>query len=217
MLKYFQTTTIILLFCFLFSILWSIISYWCASRELSIRYLFRFIPNLPSLVVAPLLIFFGMSVFGLNLIYPPHFVASIPSIILHAIAPALVLLFASGLFYGINQAMTEEYSAWSSKNFVKLAIASGVSRDRILFKLTVTKVLLESWCKSLPWVIGDLIILESIFNAPGLGLDAWHLAKSRDLVGMMQVIIWLVALYFVISFVTSSLNKKLGRKLEGYV
>ena len=38
---------------------------------------------------------------------------------------------------------------------------------------------------------GELIVVETVFNAPGLGLDAWHLARTRDLEGLATTIGWL--------------------------
>jgi ABC-type dipeptide/oligopeptide/nickel transport system permease component len=216
MFQYFQTTTMILFWAVLISVLWSGIVYFLPFKPNNARKpkAGQFI--LPTLLFAPMLIVIFYDVMDVNLIFPVALTASTKTIFFASIVPAAVLCVATGLLYNIASQINSLKARFFESNFSKLTVALGLSPKKRLLKLIVSKALLDSWVGALPWVFGELIIVEALFNAHGLGLDLWHMARMRDMVGFAEGVIWLLGIYTVIALITSSLSRGLGRKLEGY-
>lgn len=221
MIKYAQTTTLILLWCFLLSVAWTALIYALQAyrknsggRDQTPRLAGAAI--LPALVVGPVLLVAAFRVAGVNLLFPVHFFSTFRAVAAAALVPAAVLLVASGMASSARRAVVSEYELWSGKTFARVALAVGRSPHRVLRRLIMIKALAQAWSQCLPWAFGELIIVEAVFNAPGLGLDAWHLARTRDLSGLFEAVIWLVGLYLICIGATAGVNRWLGRKLESY-
>jgi ABC-type dipeptide/oligopeptide/nickel transport system permease component len=217
MFKYFQTTTLILFWCFFISWLWAVVVYWYTTKfsKQSIEKQGR-LALLPALVLAPLALVLFHSFFGINLLFPLHFFASFSTLLLASLVPAVVLLLASGLLGSIKQTVAYEYSYWRGKTFALVSESLGRRVDTTLRRLVLLKALTASWSRCLPWLFGELIVVESVFNAPGLGLDAWHLARIRDFAGLAEAIFWLALLYGICVAVTAVINNWIGKRLESY-
>jgi ABC-type dipeptide/oligopeptide/nickel transport system permease component len=171
---------------------------------------------LPTLLFAPLLLFLCHKFFGLNLIFPVATLSSFDVILSSTIVPAFVLCIATGLFYNIATDVRRLKAHFYEASFSKLTVALGLSLEKRLMKLVVSKAMIDSWVTSLPWVFGEILIIEALFNAPGLGLDIWHMARMRNLEGFLEGIFWLLLIYFVISGVATIFSQRLGKRLEGY-
>ncbi len=218
MLKYAQTTTLILLWCFVLSLVWSAALYarlaW--RKPAPARSDVAGAAILPALVVGPLLLVLGFRVIHVNLLFPVHFFADFETLAVAALVPALVLVLASGLAGTLRRGIATEYAHWAGKPFATVALAIGRSPHSALRRLVLAKALAGGWSQCLPWLFGELVIVETVFNAPGLGLDAWHLAKQRDLSGLATTVGWLAAMYIVCVAMTAALNAWLGKRLESY-
>lgn len=218
MFRYFQTTTLILLWCLVLTLVWSFGSYWRAARRNGVGRrsagLFGLIA--PALVLGPLALVFAFRALGINLLFPVSFFAEIDTLTLAAIAPAIVLVLASGLIGNLSRQIDVEYTHWHGKTFALMARAVGRRPADALRRLVMVKSLAVAWSQCLPWLFGELIIVETVFNAPGLGLDAWHLARTRNLAGLAETIAWLAALYALCVILTTMVNRWLGRRLESY-
>ncbi|MEZ4740952.1 MAG: hypothetical protein R3B45_00640 [Bdellovibrionota bacterium] len=171
----------------------------------------------PALVVSAILLVFFYKNFGINLLFPLHFFASKVQLIAIAFIPALVLTFSCGLLFGLVQSIKFEYAYWLSKPFAIVMLATGQNINFKLRRLILLKSLSQTWNQCLPWLFGELIVVESVFNAPGLGLDAWHLAKVRDFVALLEVIFWLVLLYIFCRLIAHTISSRVGLKLTGYL
>ncbi len=221
MIKYAQTTTLILFWCFLFSVGWTGFVYALQAYRKDAG---RGLPKpklsgaaiLPALVVGPVMLVTAFRVAGINLLFPVHFFASFAALAAAALVPAGVLLVASGMAAAVRRATLTEYEVWSAKTFTRVALAVGRSPHRVLRRLVIVKALTQAWSQCLPWAFGELIIVETVFNAPGLGLDAWHLARTRDLAGLGEVVVWLAGLYLACVGATALVNRWLGKRLESY-
>jgi ABC-type dipeptide/oligopeptide/nickel transport system permease component len=218
MFKYFQTTTILLGFCFLLSVMWSYLQYqWKYGKPNSSKTsTVSGMPFVPVLLVAPLLLVVGFRVFGFNFIYPVTFDSSFSDLLLAGIVPAFVLGYASGLIPSITSSVRSEIDFWSQKPFVLMMTASGLYPKKMMRRLVTTRALLISWMRCMPWLFGEMIIIEVIFNAPGLGLDAWNMAKQRNIGALLQSLMWLGSLYVVCVFLAQYGHKKIGKRLESY-
>jgi len=172
---------------------------------------------IPSLLLAPPLIALAYKFLGWNLIYPVHIYADFYDIFYAAWVPAVVLLLASGLYSGIKSSVSSEIGFWKSKSFYLFSTSLGMSPDRALRRVVLLRVLSQSWLRSLPWFFGELIVIEAVFNAPGLAYEAWNSAKLRDFYGLAEVMISIVLLYFVCFMMVRFFNRWLGEKLASYV
>jgi ABC-type dipeptide/oligopeptide/nickel transport system permease component len=218
MFKYFQTTTILLVLCFLLSLVWSYLQYqWRFHRPRSSgSESVGSSPFVPVLLIAPILLVVGFRVFGINLIYPVTFDSSFLDLLLAGIVPSIVLGFASGLIPSVSSTIKSELDFWSRKPFALMMTASGFDRKKMMRRLVTTRALLISWMRCMPWLFGEMIIIEVVFNAPGLGLDAWNMAKQRNMGALFQSLTWLAVLYIVCVFLAQKANSKLGKRLESY-
>ena len=219
MLKYFQTTTLILLWCAVLSLALASATYWFTAFRHERRGRGRASTTgliMPALVVAPLALAAAFRLIGVNLLFPVHFFADFWSLAGAAFAPAAVLILSSGLAGSLWRQIHREYAHWRAKTFALMATAIGKKPETALRRLVLAKALASAWTQSLPWLFGELIIVEAVFNAPGLGLDAWHLARVRDLPGLGETILWLAALYGTAVLVTGVINRWLGVRLSSY-
>ncbi len=218
MFKYFQTTTILLAFCFLLSLAWSYLQYqWKFGKSRPNKSLVvGSTPFVPVLLIAPLVLVIGFRVFGLNFIYPVTFDSTFLDLLLAGIVPSLVLGFASGLFPTVSATVASELDFWSRKPFALMMVASGLYPKKMMRRLVTTRALLISWMRCMPWLFGEMIIVEVVFNAPGLGLDAWNMAKQRNMGALLQALMWLGALYVVCVFLAQYAHKQIGKRLESY-
>jgi ABC-type dipeptide/oligopeptide/nickel transport system permease component len=218
-LKYLQTTTLILAWCAALSLVLSVAVYAMAAHRHE-RLGKGKAPLagviLPALVVAPLALAAAFKLLGWNLLFPVHFFADWTTLLEAALAPALVLVLSSGLAGSLWRLTHREYAHWRGKTFALMATATGQRPEAALRRLVLAKSLCTAWAQCLPWLFGELIIVEAVFNAPGLGLDAWQLAKVRDLAGLGEAILWLAGLYAIAVALTASVNHWLGRRLETY-
>lgn len=216
MFQYFQTTTMILFWTITISVVWGLLVYFLPFKVKAQRSLKSNQFILPTLLFAPILIVIFYDAMQINLIFPVAITASTEKIFFSSFVPAIVLSIATGLLYNIASQIKVLKSRFLEANFSKLTVALGLDPNKRLLKLIVSKSLLDSWISALPWIFGELIIVEALFNAHGLGLDLWHMARMRDFGGFIEGVIWLLGIYAVISLMTSHLSKGLGRKLEGY-
>ena len=102
------------------------------------------------------------------------------------------------------------------KRFVLVGEAFGKKATTSLRRLIMTKALAYTWSETLPWLFGELIIVEAIYNAPGLGLDAWQAAKARDFYTLAEAVSVLVGLYLSCVLLSAIISHWIGRRLESY-
>jgi len=171
---------------------------------------------MPALVAAPLTLLLAFRVASINLLFPVTLFAAPAELLRAAFAPALVLFCASGLGTTLTQQVQREYRYWQAQPFIRLSVALGKSAPRGLYKLVMSKALGSAWSQGLPWLFGELVVVEAVFNVPGLGLEAWHMARIQDQIGLLQCVGWLVMLYIACTTLTSWSNRRLGTRLASY-
>ena len=206
----------ILLWAAFFSLIWAVFIYLLPTKKAGLASYSEQNFIIPTLLFAPFLVYFFHAFFDLNLIFPVAILSSPEKIAVSSLVPSGVLCVASGLIFNITIDVRRLKLKFRESIFSKLTLALGLSVEKRLFKLVVLKALIDSWVTSLPWIFGELLIIEALFNAPGLGLDIWHMARMRDIHGFLQGIVWLLGSYFTLSSIAWICSRKLGRKLEGY-
>ncbi len=218
MFRYFQTSTLILIWALILSLLYGAWRYWrvvrLAEAGQPIDTSGGFI--VPALALAPVVLVLGFRGLGVNLLFPVHFFSNLAQLAGYAFVPAVVLVVASGLGGQVRALVGAEYLHWRGKPFARVALAYGMKPSRVLQRLVLIKALARAWSRCLPWLFGELMIVEAVFNAPGLGLDAWNLARTRELVGLAEALGWLAGLYVVCLTATALVHGWIGRRLESY-
>lgn len=94
--------------------------------------------------------------------------------------PALVLGVGSGAVGEMARHMRVEILRVLEEDYIRNARAKGASVLKYAFKeafvLPVTQIL----ASKVPFVLGGAVIVEQIFNWPGLGRMTWQAAQDRD-------------------------------------
>jgi peptide/nickel transport system permease protein len=114
---------------------------------------------------------------------------------LYTFIPVLVLGLGGGSISEVIRNLREEMSRVMAEDYVRTARAKGASVWRHAFKegllLPVTQII----AAKIPYILGGAVIVEQIFNWPGMGRMAWQAAQDRDFPVIMGIA--LVAAAFV--------------------
>jgi peptide/nickel transport system permease protein len=114
---------------------------------------------------------------------------------LYAILPVVLLGLGSGTLSEVVRTLREEYARVLGEEYVRTARAKGASIWRHVYKEGLLLPVAEIIASKMPFVLGGAIIVEQVFNWPGLGRVAWQAAQDRDF--PMILAITLLAAVFV--------------------
>jgi peptide/nickel transport system permease protein len=109
---------------------------------------------------------------------------------------ALTLPLTAVLTKVIRSSLIDSYS----QEFVKAAYARGVSKTASFFKYALRNSLIPvciSIGSQLGFLIGSIVVVEYVFNFPGLGFTALNAILRRDY-NLVQAIIILFSVFFVV-------------------
>lgn len=114
---------------------------------------------------------------------------------LNTLVPILVLGLGSGTISEVIRSLREELSRVMAEDYVRTARAKGASVWRHAFKEGMLIPVTEIIAAKIPFILGGAVIVEQIFNWPGMGRMAWQAAQDRDFSVIMGIA--LVAATFV--------------------
>lgn len=219
--EHLPTTLTILCWCSLISLVIVAIAYQVAiSRRMHTRNHkntnLAGIALLPALVIAPLAVALAFDWFHLDLIFPVEMLSTRLRLTLAALAPSVVLVLASGLAPTLVRTVNDRFHHWMNQPFARVALAYGQLPQKALRRVVVFEALAAAWTASLPWIFSELIIVEAIFNAPGLGLAAWQAARQQETAALIQALFGLCCSYGALAIISRIFNRRLGRLLESY-
>jgi peptide/nickel transport system permease protein len=153
----------------------------------------------PEFVTGALLV--ALFFVGLHLLPPVSLVApgadplSTPK---ELVLPVLTLLFAS-LAWGIRMVRAGMYEVLQTE-YVQAARLNGLSERRVLMRYALRNALAPSvqvLAQNLQYLVGGVIIVETVFAYPGLGSQLVSSVSNRD-VTMVQSIAMLIAVIYVL-------------------
>jgi peptide/nickel transport system permease protein len=130
----------------------------------------------------------------------------LPSITLSLISTGYILRMVRA---SVIEVATSEY--------VKVARISGVSRARVLLKYVLRNALAPAItiiAMNTGWLIGGLVVVETVFAFPGLGTLLLHAVVQRDVPLMQAAALCSVAAYMLLNFVADILNMLLNPQLR---
>jgi peptide/nickel transport system permease protein len=114
---------------------------------------------------------------------------------LHIVVPVLVLGLGSGSISEVIRHLREEMSRVLAEDYVRTARAKGASVWKHAFKEGMLLPVTEIIAGKIPFILGGAVIVEQIFNWPGMGRMAWQAAQDRDFPVIMGIA--LIAAAFV--------------------
>ncbi|MFK7872245.1 MAG: ABC transporter permease subunit [Oligoflexales bacterium] len=148
--------------------------------------------------------------------FPVYYDSSVLDIVFYCLQPSLVLLLSSGLAHAIMTNMKINYARWVKSFFVRSGQGFGFSVSSMLKPLLIKKTLLESWIYYFPWIFGEIIVVESIFNIPGIGFSLWQAFRQRDIDQVFYLLFLLGSCYAAFAIIFYANQKKLSRLLQSY-
>ena len=92
-------------------------------------------------------------------------------------------------------------------HYVRTAILKGLSMRRVIFRHVVPNAMLPTItiiASNIGWMLGGLIIVESVFAYPGLGLLVLSSIQTRD-VPLLQALSLLIAATYAVSNLVADL------------
>lgn len=114
---------------------------------------------------------------------------------LYFMVPIFVLGLASGTLAEMIRHLREELSRVLAEDYIRTARAKGAAVWRHAFKEGFLIPVTEIMSAKIPFLLGGAVIVEQVFNWPGMGRMAWQAAQDRDFPVMLGVA--LVAAVFV--------------------
>jgi peptide/nickel transport system permease protein len=114
---------------------------------------------------------------------------------LYFLVPIVVLGLASGTLSEMIRHLREELARVLAEDYIRTARAKGAAVWRHAFKEGFLIPVTEIMSAKIPFLIGGAVIVEQVFNWPGMGRMAWQAAQDRDFPVIMGVA--LVAAAFV--------------------
>ncbi len=133
---------------------------------------------LPVFWLAYIVIYISMHRFGL---FPLAFGSSTQKWNwLHFMLPVLVLGLSNGTMGEVVRHMREELSRVFSEEYICTARAKGASIWKHAFKEGFLIPITEIIAAKIPYILGGAVVVEQVFNWPGMGRMAWQAAQDRD-------------------------------------
>ena len=142
-----------------------------------------------------LLVLFGVTlrVFPVTAQAPPG--SSIPEHIYYLILPAIPLMFV--LFGYLAKHARDGTREVVESNYYRTAVLKGLPRHRLIYRHVLPNALLPTitvMAVQVGYLIGGLVVIESLFNYPGIGLLLLNSAVGKDLPVLMDTTVVLGAI-----------------------
>jgi peptide/nickel transport system permease protein len=133
---------------------------------------------LPVFWLGYIVIYISMHSFGL---FPLAFASSTQKWNwLYFILPVLVLGFGNGTTSEVVRYLREEMARVFSEDYIRSARAKGASIWKHSFKEGFLIPITEIIASKIPFILGGAVVVEQVFNWPGMGRMAWQAAQDRD-------------------------------------
>jgi len=118
------------------------------------------------------------------------------------ILPVLLLSLGSGVLIEVIQLISSELRRVLNEEYVLYARAKGASMMRHATKEGIIFPVLTLFSNRLAYLFGASIIVEQIFNWPGLGRIIWRSAQDRDVALLLSAVLVSATLIRFTHFIT---------------
>ncbi|MGZ8441140.1 MAG: ABC transporter permease [Candidatus Deferrimicrobiaceae bacterium] len=106
---------------------------------------------------------------------------------LYLLLPIVVLGVGNGTLSEVVRHLREEMGRVLSEDYVRTARAKGASVWNHAFKEGFLIPVTEIVASKIPFILGGAVIVEQVFNWPGMGRMAWQAAQDRDFPVIMGI------------------------------
>ncbi|MDH4164186.1 MAG: ABC transporter permease [Nitrospirota bacterium] len=108
---------------------------------------------------------------------------------LYALLPIIVLGIGNGTISEVIRSLREEMGRVMEEDYIRTARAKGASVWQHAFKEGFLIPVTEIVAAKIPFILGGAVIVEQVFNWPGMGRMAWQAAQDRDYPVIMGIAI----------------------------
>jgi peptide/nickel transport system permease protein len=108
---------------------------------------------------------------------------------LYLLLPILVLGIGNGTISEVIRSLREEMGRVMAEDYIRTARAKGASVWKHAFKEGFLIPVTEIVAAKIPFILGGAVIVEQVFNWPGMGRMAWQAAQDRDFPVIMGIAI----------------------------
>ena len=108
---------------------------------------------------------------------------------LYMLLPILVLGVGNGTISEVIRYLRAEMGRVMAEDYIRTAKAKGASVWKHSFKEGLLIPVTEIVASKIPFILGGAVIVEQVFNWPGMGRMAWQAAQDRDYPVIMGIAI----------------------------
>jgi peptide/nickel transport system permease protein len=108
---------------------------------------------------------------------------------LYALLPIFVLGVGNGTISEVIRSLRDEMGRVMAEDYIRTARAKGASVWKHSFKEGLLIPVTEIVAAKIPFILGGAVIVEQVFNWPGMGRMAWQAAQDRDYPVIMGIAI----------------------------
>lgn len=172
--------------------------------------------TLPEFVTATILIYiFSIQLDWFNAIAVLRTNASLGDILSTIALPVitLVLVMTAHILRMVRTSVIDVMAG----DFVQMARLKGVPYWQIVFKHALPNALLPSIpviALTIAWLLGGLVIIERVFNFPGLGNEMLNAIALRDIPVVLAIAMLLALVYVIVNLISDLLTLLLNPKLR---
>ena len=187
----------------------AVAAYRNSALDCTVRFL-TFIGNaVPSFIVGILLMF----LFSYQLGWIPVLAGNSPIGMVLPTA-ALALIMSARYIRQIRAATLDELA----KDYIIGLRARGITERRILFGnvlKNIMGVVITLTAISVGSLLGGVVIIETLFNRPGVGSLLMTAINSRDYPVIQAAVVWMVLAYFVVNLLTDLSYRRFNPRIRG--
>jgi peptide/nickel transport system permease protein len=108
---------------------------------------------------------------------------------LYPLLPIFVLGVGNGTISEVIRFLRQEMKRVMAEDYIRTARAKGASVWKHSFKEGLLIPVTEIVASKIPFILGGAVIVEQVFNWPGMGRMAWQAAQDRDYPVIMGIAI----------------------------
>ncbi|MGE5173787.1 MAG: ABC transporter permease [Betaproteobacteria bacterium] len=108
---------------------------------------------------------------------------------LYMLLPIFVLGLGNGTVSEVIRYLRNEMGRVMAEDYIRTARAKGASVWKHSFKEGLLIPITEIIASKIPFILGGAVIVEQVFNWPGMGRMAWQAAQDRDYPVIMGIAI----------------------------
>ncbi len=174
---------------------------------------------LPVFYLGYIVIYIFTKKFNLFPFLPSGAVSSSKFNLIYFFLPIMVLGVGNGSISEIVRHLKMQLERVLSEDYIKAAKAKGASIWRHSFKEGILIPVTTMVAAKIPFILGGAVVVEQVFNWPGMGRLAWQAALDRDYPVIMGITLF-AAVFVHVGRLTQTLvfafvNPQTGEKGEG--